>query len=109
MLVHLILEGCLEEPVADKLLRYCGHQKGNIYGKQGCGYIKRKIYSFQSLAKYDCGVLVLTDMRDSGAPCPSAALKQYQIISPAFNFLCRFAVSELESWLLADRDSLASC
>ncbi|MDR2892428.1 MAG: DUF4276 family protein [Deltaproteobacteria bacterium] len=107
MIVHLILEGHLEEPVADKLLLYCGHQKGNIYGRQGCGYISKKIFSLQALARYGCGVLVLTDLRDSRTPCPSEALKRYKIVSPPANFLCRFAVFELESWLLADREALA--
>lgn len=107
MLVHLVLEGHLEEPVADKLLVHCGHKKGNVYGKQGCGYIRKKIVSFQVAAQHGCGVLALTDLRDSGAPCPAQALKDYQIVSPPSGFLCRFAVAELESWLIADRDSLA--
>ncbi len=47
---------------------------------------------------------------DSGCACPPEALRQYvslhcQTVPPSF--LCRFAVNELESWLLADREGIA--
>lgn len=110
MLMHLILEGRLEEPVAEKLLTYCGHEKGTVYGRQGFGYIQKKAAQFQRLASDNAGVLVLTDFMDSRASCLPHALEQYvlqHIASPPKTFLCRFAVAELESWLMADRKSMA--
>lgn len=108
MLVHLLLEGRLEEPVAEKLLAYCGHEKGVVYGQKGCSYIHEKVKGFQRLAQSGCGVLALTDFRDTGTPCPSDALRnKFSLLAPPTNFLCRMAVNELESWLLADAASLA--
>lgn len=110
MLMHLILEGHLEEPVAEKLLSYCGHEKGIVHGLRGFGYIQTKAAKFHSLATEDEGVLVLTDFMDSRAPCPPHALDAYilkHIAHPSRTFLCRFAVAELESWLMADRQGLA--
>ena len=108
--MHLILEGRLEEPVAEKLLTYCGHEKGTVYGRQGFGYIQKKAAQFQRLASDNAGVLVLTDFMDSRASCLPHALEQYvlqHIASPPKTFLCRFAVAELESWLMADRKGMA--
>jgi len=110
MIIHLILEGYLEEPVADKLLEISGHQKGTVYGRQGFGYISTKAHAFEALTRSGCGVLVLTDFRDSGAECPPMAVKKYLLChkpNPSPSFLLRFAEAELESWLLADREAMA--
>ena len=111
MIVHMLLEGYLEEPVARKLLEHCGHQAGTVFGKQGFGYIKTKARKFVPLVKHGYAVLVLTDLMDSGCQCPSQACRQYvwqHCGEPPPSFLCRFAVRELESWLLADREAIAS-
>lgn len=108
--MHLILEGRLEEPVAEKLLVYCGHEKGTVYGCQGFDYIQTKAAQFQPLASGNAGVLVLTDFMDSRTPCPPRALEKYilkHMTNPPKTFLCRFAVAELESWLLADQKGMA--
>lgn len=108
--MHLILEGHLEEPVAEKLLAYCGHEKGIVRGLQGFGYIQTKAAQFHPLATDSEGVLVLTDFMDSRAPCPPHALEKYvlqHIARPPKTFLCRFAVAALESWLMADRKGMA--
>ncbi len=109
--MHLLLEGRLEEFVADKLLTYCGHTKGIVYGRRGVTYIRERAACFHHLALGGTGVLVLTDFRDAEAPCPKKALYEYLLRihpSPSPHFLCRFAVFELEGWLLADRKSLAA-
>ncbi len=110
MLVNLLLEGRLEEPVADKLLNFCGHDKGTVYGMRGCNYIRSKAAGFQATAMRGNALLVLTDFMDAQAACPPEALQSYFLStcpSPSPYFLCRFAVNELESWLLADREALA--
>lgn len=110
MLIHLILEGYLEEPVAEKLLAYCGHKKGIVRGLQGFGYIQTKAAQFHPLATDREGVLVLTDFMDARTSCPPHALDKYvlqHVANPPKTFLCRFAVAELESWLMADRNGMA--
>lgn len=109
--MHLILEGSLEEAVAEKLLAHCGHEMGTVYGRSGAAYIRQKAAMFRSLATECSGVLVLTDFRDTGSPCPAHALAAYavkQISAARPTFLCRFAVAELESWLIADSQGLSA-
>ncbi|MCL2340471.1 MAG: hypothetical protein FWC49_02075 [Proteobacteria bacterium] len=110
MVIDLLLEGWLEEPVADKLLAFCGHAKGEVFGKRGVRYIRDKAKGFYSVAAPDAPMLVLTDFMDTRAACPPAALQSYLLHAcplPVPYFLCRFAVNALESWLLADRQSMS--
>jgi hypothetical protein len=111
MIMHLVPEGYLEELVGAKLIRSCGHALGNIYNSgSGCGYIRKRAAKFYSLATDVTGVLVLTDFRDAAAQCLPSALRAYlwdTVPNPAPSFLFRFAVNELESWLMADRQGLA--
>ena len=110
MIMHLVAEGYVEEVVASCLLPFCGHQLGTVNGKKGCEYVRRKAVMFRHLATHGDGVLVLTDFRDSKENCVPAALNEYvlrRMPSPPDAFLCRFAVNEIESWLLADREGLA--
>ena len=111
MIVHLVLEGHLEEPVAIRLVEHCGHEPGRVYGRKGFVYIKDKAHMFHSLAYQGCGVLVLTDFMDSGCACVVDAQKLYllrHVATPSKHFLLRFPVPELESWLLADRTNIAT-
>jgi hypothetical protein len=111
MIIHLVPEGHMEEPTGRRLIAFCGHSLGTIYNsRRGCGYIRSRAALYHSLATSHSGVLVLTDFRDAGAPCPVAALDAYllhKIPHPAPSFIFRFAVNELESWLMADRSGLA--
>jgi hypothetical protein len=110
MIFYLIAEGSTEEFVAEKLLPFCGHELHYVYGKYGCNYIRRRAAKFQYLATKLSGVLVLTDFRDSGAACVPEALHEYiykNLPNPPETFLCRFAVNEMESWLLADREKIS--
>ena len=110
MIIHLVAEGYMEAIVAARLLPFCGHELGVVYGQRGCAYIRQKAVAFRHLATEITGVLVLTDFRDAEAICAAAALQEYvlnRLLNPPETFLCRFAVNELESWLLADREGLA--
>ncbi|MCC8190774.1 MAG: DUF4276 family protein [Planctomycetes bacterium] len=110
MIVHLLLEGFLEEPLARSLLRHTGHDVGSVFGKRGCAYIKKKVKGFRHYVSAGTGLLALTDLMDSRCPCPRQAHTEYlacdQENLPA-GFILWFMVNELESWLMADRDGLA--
>ena len=109
MMMHVIAEGLMEEAAARRLLPFCGHTIGTVYGKQGFTFVRANAAKYYSLATNHSGVLVLTDFRDAGTVCCTAALQQYiwdSLPNPPKSFLCRFAVNELESWLLADRQGL---
>lgn len=105
MIVHIVSEGLLEAPVARKLIAFCGLQQGTAYGVRGFGNIKRKIKKYEaSLVTQESAVLVLTDFMDSKCPCPIVAKQSYlgRSAGSSPHFLLRFAVPELESWLIAD-------
>lgn len=110
MKIHVVTEGKLEVPVAKRLIAFCGHSRGTIYQVKGSGNIKKEAATYACLADTETAVLVLTDFMDSDSTCPIAAKKSYlgkRIASIHQNFLLRFAVNELESWLLADHKNFA--
>ena len=92
------------------MIAFCGHSWGIIYPVKGFGNIRKAVTAYACLADTETAVLVLTDFMDSGSPCPLAAKKSYlgkRAASIHQNFLLRFAVNELESWLLADHKNFA--
>ena len=110
MIINLVAEGYMEELVAARLLPYCEHSLGNVYGRKGCDYIRNTAVHFHHLATENTGVLVLTDFRDTKVSCIVEALKLYmydKLSCPPKNFLYRFSINELESWLLADKKNIA--
>ena len=110
MKIHVVTEGKLEVPVAKRLIAFCGHSRGTIYPVRGYGNIGKAAGTYACLADDETAVLVLTDFMDSKSPCPVVAKKNYlgkRAASVHQNFLLRFAVNELESWLLADHDNFA--
>ena len=112
MKIHVVAEGKLEIPVANRLIDFCGHQRGRVYPVRGSGNIGKDAVIYSCLADDDTAVLVLTDFMDSKSPCPAAARKSYlgkKAADVPRNFLLRFAVNELESWLLTDPRILPDC
>jgi len=111
MIVHLIPEGRLEETAARRIIEHCGHSLGRVFNPQGAPYLKDNVHRYRSLARGAEAVLVLTDFMDSRAACPPLAVQQYllrHVPNPPQQFLLRFAVRELESWMLADRIGFAA-
>lgn len=110
MKIHVVTEGKLEVSVATRLIAFCGHNRGTVYAVRGFGNIEKKAADYACLAADETAVLVLTDFMDSKSPCPIAARKRYlgkRAAAIHQNFLLRFAVNELESWLLADHRNFA--
>ncbi|WP_165178187.1 DUF4276 family protein [Desulfovibrio sp. ZJ369] len=110
MKIHVVAEGRLEIPVACRLIAFCGHQRGTVYELRGSGNIKKKAVTYARLANAETAVLILTDLMDSGSPCALAARSRYfgrRAAGIPPNVLLRFAVKELESWLLADHENFS--
>lgn len=108
MIVHLVTEGWLEQFIGARLLAHCGHTQGLVYNLGGCHQIRVKAIHYRFKACTEAAVLVLTDFRDAQCACLLQAVEAYTMgkdIPPTY--LLRFAVQELESWLLADRKNLA--
>jgi len=104
--IHILVEGQLDEAVAVRLIAYTGHEFGVSYGKQGVGYIKNKIGAFNAASK-GAIYLALVDLMDTSYPCPSEAMANW-LPQRQPNMIFRFVIREIESWLLADRAALAS-
>jgi hypothetical protein len=99
----LTVEGDLDEGVASRLAADAGFVPGAIYGKKGKQFVRAKIGSYNSAARYrPWFVLVDLDLGD----CAPALVSDW-LPAPAPLMLLRVAVREVESWLLADRETIA--
>lgn len=106
MQIDTLVEGLLDEAVAHRLLRECGHTPGVSFGKNGVDYLIAKAPGFAVRATYGDPLLALVDLMDTQQPCPPAVLAAL-LPQPAPRFWLRVVVREIESWLLADREGLA--
>ena len=73
---------------------------------RGFGQLRSRTPSFQQMAERGFPVLMLTDLDYD--PCPSGKIKDWLGSRPASGFLFRVCVREIEAWLLAHRDAMAS-
>lgn len=106
MVVDVLVEGLTDEAVARKLIAYCQHECGTIYGKQGKTYLQRTVAGFNVRATFGNPILMLVDFMDTGLACPpEVAMHWLPGRSP--RMLVRVVVRELESWLLADWKGMA--
>lgn len=102
--VQLVVEDPLSEAVVRRLLQDLPVTIGACYGRQGFGYIQKKIGAFNHAAKA-CPFLVLTDL--DTAECAAALIRAWLPARRHPNLLFRVAVREVESWLLADGSGMA--
>ena len=77
---------------------------GNCLGRKGFGYLKKNISQFNKSA-IGIPILVLTDL-DRGE-CAPLLIADWLKHPKHNNLIFRVAVREIESWLLADRHSIA--
>jgi hypothetical protein len=101
--ITLAVEDSLSETVARKILKqsdknYCVI---NCLGRKGFGYLKTKINKFNEASK-QLPFFVLID-QDNG--CPPEKIDSWLKCKVNSNFIFRIAVMEIESWVMADRDS----
>ncbi|MCG3199434.1 MAG: hypothetical protein GHCLOJNM_03949 [bacterium] len=103
--INLLVEGYVDETVAARLVELSGHQVGSSLGKQGIGYIRKRLAAFNRAARG--GVyLALVDFMDTGMACPPQVVQSW-LPDRHPNMILRLAVREVESWLLADREGAA--
>jgi 5S rRNA maturation endonuclease (ribonuclease M5) len=102
--IHGAVEGDLDEIVLRKLAAESGCNVRAVIGKKGKDYIKNNLNALNRSAS-ELKFFVLLDF-DNEATCVPRVLSDY-LPSPAKNMCLRFAVSEIEAWLLADREMIA--
>lgn len=106
--VNLVVEDFLSEAVVLKILHESGqpYAVGTRYlGRQGSGYIKKRISGFNRAA-IATPFLVLTDLDNE--TCAPQLLQSWLPEPPSRNLIFRIAVQEVEAWLLAHRDGIAT-
>lgn len=104
-LIHMIVEGDLDEAVANRLIVATGHELGTCYPKKGFSYIQSKIPEFNKTA-VTINYLALVDFMDTSQPCPGAVVTNW-LPHRQPKMMLRVVVREIESWILADRENIA--
>lgn len=104
--ISIAAEDALSEAIAKKILSLtrrpyivCG-----CYVRNGFGFIRKNIRGYNNAAK-GIPYLVITDL--DRAECPIKIIQDWLPHPKHHNLLFRVAVREVESWILADRDSFA--
>lgn len=105
VIIRAAVEGIVDEAVAQKLIVTAGGFPGTVYGKSGKVFLHQKVQGFNNAAKR-WPWLVLVDL-DSDAEC-APPLREQWVPNPAPYLCFRVAVREIEAWLMADADTLAS-
>jgi hypothetical protein len=105
LVVSAAVDGIVDEAVARKLIVQAGGRPGTVYGKSGKSYLHRQIQGYNNAAKYSPW-LVLVDL-DRDADCAPPLCEEW-IPDPAHHLCFRVAVREIEAWLMADAETLAS-
>ncbi len=105
LIIPAAVEGIVDEAVAQKLIIEAGGRVGTVFGKKGKPFLRQKIQGFNNAA--NCWPwLVLVDL-DNDAECAPPLCVEW-VPDPAPYLCFRVAVREVEAWLMADMDSLAS-
>lgn len=104
--VILAVEDELSEVISTKLLKNFGVKITTVIRDSGNVYLRQKAPELNRSAK-GINIFLLTDLNSSNH-CPVELINSW--IKGPLNprFLFRVAIMEVESWLMADRDSFAN-
>ena len=106
--IALAVEGTLDELVLRKIVDASGPRlKGVVcYGKKGKQYLREKFQGYRNASeKGGLPFIVLVDW--DAVECAPRLLAEW-LPDPCDRLILRIAVREIESWLMADRESLAN-
>ncbi len=104
--IKAAVEGIVDEAVVKKLIAHIGGATINIYGRKGKPFLRTKIGGYNNDARTrHTPWLVLADL-DNEADC-APSMRDGWLPDPADNLCFRIAVREVETWLMADAETLA--
>jgi hypothetical protein len=105
LIIPAAVEGILDEAVAQRLISEAGGKPGTVFGKNGKTSLRRQIQGFSNASRRRPW-LVLVDLDNDAECAPPLCAQWVPVFTP---YLCfRVAVREVEAWLMADSESLAS-
>lgn len=104
-IIQAAVEGIVDEAVVRRLIAHAGGQIGTVYGKSGKPSLREKIRGYNNAAQFTPWV-VLVDL-DNDADC-ALPIRLAWLPVPAPYLCFRIAVREVEAWLMADKQTLAS-
>lgn len=99
------VEGLPDEAILWKICTVLGLHLGTVYGRTGKNFILNKLNAYNNSARFRHWV-VLLDL-DTDFPCAGLAIRTW-LENPSPLMCLRVAVREIESWLLADSERIAS-
>ena len=99
------VEGSADEVVLRKVLESLGASLGAVYGRSGKGKLLNQLYNYNQAAHFHPWI-VLIDLDRDAACAPSA--RAMWLATPAPKMCFRIVVREVESWLMADRGTMAA-
>ena len=102
--LNAAVEGLTDEALVRRICSYCGITIQNVYSQGGKANLDRKLPGYNNSARTRWW-LILRDL-DHDAVCAAQLLTQL-LPSPARYMNFRIAVRELESWLMADTETIA--
>jgi hypothetical protein len=103
--ISAAVEGLMDEAVVRRLIACAGGHPGPVYGKNGKPALRQKINGYNNAARHTPWV-VLVDL-NSDADC-APPLRHDWLPTPAPQLCFRVAVRQVEAWLMADADTLAT-
>jgi len=105
VIISAAVEGIVDEAVVKKLIMLTGGCPGPVYRQNGKSSLRQKIGGYNNAAHH-APWIVLVDL-DREPEC-APMLCQSWIPRPAPHLCFRVAVREVEAWLIADSQTLAS-
>src|SRR5262249_41224627 len=99
--ITVAVEGDVDEAVARRIVKHVGLELGPIHGRRGKPHLLQCLRAYNNAARFGPW-FVLVDL-DGDCPCARGWLP-----APSDHMCFRVVVREVEAWLLADRDRVAS-
>jgi hypothetical protein len=103
--ISAAVEGIVDEAVVRRLIAWAGGHPGSVYGKKGKPALRQNINGYNKAARHTPWV-VLVDL-NSDADC-APTLRQDWLPAPAPRLCFRVAIRQVEAWLMADAETLAT-
>lgn len=103
--ISAAVEGPIDEVVLRKLVAETGASLERVYGKNGKAQIRQRLRAYNQAASHSPWV-VLVDL-DHSEDCAPPFCQDW-LPTPAAHMRFRVAVREIEAWLMADNERLAT-